>query len=47
MDGFFAHIEVKDGEVEKILAEMDEAKETIRRCYDRLVELGFVVIQRK
>ncbi len=44
MNGFFLQIEVKDGEIEKIMKELDEAQEKISECYQKLIELGVVTV---
>ena len=43
----FIRIEVRDGEVEKILRELSEAQEKIYECYNRLQEAGVLVISKE
>ena len=47
MSKFLAEIEIDEGELEAIFKEMEAAKETIYRCYDRLRELGLVTIKKE
>lgn len=47
MSSFFARFEVEEGEVEEILAELNEAKEKIRKCYSRLNGLGIMTIRKE
>ena len=42
----FIRIEVRDGEVEEILRELNEAQEKIYECYSKLKELGVLVISK-
>lgn len=44
MTGYEIRIEVKQGEVKKILEELDEAQEKIYDCYRRLQDIGVVTI---
>lgn len=44
MTGYHLRIEVKNGEVEKILKELDEAREKIYECYSRLQDVGVLTI---
>lgn len=39
-------IKVKDGEIEGILRELDEAQEKIRDCYSRLDKLGVLTVEK-
>lgn len=47
MRDFDIRIEIKDGEVEEILKELNEAQETIFKCYNRLINLGVMTIRQK
>jgi len=40
-------IEVQDGEIEKIMNEIDEAQKTIYQCYGKLQNLGVLKIAKK
>lgn len=40
-------IAIKDGEVEQIMKELDAAQEKIVECYDRLIALGVVVVEKE
>lgn len=44
---YLMRIEIQEGEVKKILDELTEAQETIRRCYHKLQDLGVVVLKEK
>lgn len=44
---YLFQIEVEDGEIDNILHELDQARETIYRCYSRLNDLGMVVVKNK
>lgn len=46
MNKYLIGIEVQDGEIEKIMEELQRAQETICTCYNRLVELGVVTIKK-
>lgn len=43
----FIRIEVKGGELEKIFQELNEAQEKICECYNRLQDLGVLVISKE
>lgn len=47
MKPYIIRIEIEEGEVKKILQELNEAQEKISQCYDRLIELGVVTIRGK
>lgn len=47
MTNYHMKIAIKDGEVEQIMREMDEAQEKIFECYDRLRALGVVVVEKE
>ncbi|MBR2216504.1 MAG: hypothetical protein IJ849_12230 [Selenomonadaceae bacterium] len=46
MNKYFIGIEVKDGEIEKILGELHEAQEKMGDCYRRLRDLGVLTIRK-
>lgn len=46
MTSYLMSIEVEDGEVETILKEMEAAQEKIYECYNRLRDLGVVVVRK-
>ena len=46
MTGYGIRITIKDGEVEKIMKEIDEAQMKLYDCYKRLKELGIVTIEK-
>lgn len=43
----FIRFEVEEGEVDKVLQELSEAQEKIRKCYSRLMDLGVMTIREK
>ena len=43
----FIRIEVRDGEDEEILRELNEAQEKIYECYSKLKELGVLVTSKE
>ena len=45
MTNYVLTIEIQDGAVQEILDELNEAQETIYRCYSRLMDLGVVTIR--
>jgi hypothetical protein len=45
LNNYALRIKVKDGEIEKIFAELNQAQETIRECYDKLFDLGVLEIE--
>ena len=47
MKDYFFRVEIDDQEVNQILHELSEAQETIRRCYNRLQEVGVVVVRKE
>lgn len=44
MTGGRIRIEIPEGKIKAIMDEMDQAQETIYRCYSELQNLGVVVI---
>lgn len=44
MNPYFVGLEIKDDEIERIMKELDEAQETIYRCYVQLKDLGVLTI---
>lgn len=44
---YLMQIEIQEGEVKKILDELMAAQETIWRCYNKLRDLGVVVLKEK
>lgn len=44
MTNYSIRIEVPEGEVSEILAELQEAQEQIGRCYNRLQLLGVITV---
>lgn len=46
MTNYSIRIEVEDGEIEQILKELNEAQETIFKCYNRLQTLGVLKIKK-
>ncbi len=44
MTAYSIRIEIQDGEVEKILKEMEEAQNKIYDCYSRLRDMGVVTV---
>lgn len=46
MTDYNIRIEVEDGEVEEILKELNEAQETIYKCYNKLQSLGVLKIKK-
>lgn len=47
MGNYVAVISVKDGELDEIMAELEEAQKKIYKCYNRLGELGVLRIEKK
>lgn len=47
MSNFLMHMEVPEGELQKIFEEIDQAQETIFQCYMRLQQLGVIVIKKE
>lgn len=47
MNGYLIRVEIRDGEIEQILRELNEAQEKIYQCYSRLQEAGVVVIRKE
>lgn len=45
MTGGRIRIEIPEGKIKAIMDEMDQAQETIYRCYSELQNLGVVVIR--
>jgi hypothetical protein len=46
MNDYMIRIEIPEGEVKKILNELTEAQQKIYECYDRLNDLGVVVLKK-
>ncbi|MCI8993000.1 MAG: hypothetical protein HFG80_09845 [Eubacterium sp.] len=44
MNGYFVRMEVKEGEIEKIMDRLTKAQETIYECYGELQELGVLTV---
>lgn len=47
MNGYSIRIEVQDGKVKEIMDRLNEAQQTIYRCYQELQDLGVVVVKEK
>lgn len=47
MRSYMIRIEIKQGEIESIMKEIDEAQDKIYKCYDRLTELGVLTIRKE
>lgn len=47
MSEYTATISVSDGELDEIMAKLNEAQETIYQCYSRLEKLGILRIEKK
>lgn len=47
MDNYSLRIQVKDGEVEAVLAELEKAQTVIRDCYCKLQNLGVLVVEKE
>ena len=45
MNSYAMKIKLPVGELKRILVELTQAQETIRKCYDRLYVLGFIEIE--
>ncbi|MCH5315760.1 MAG: hypothetical protein J1E81_07590 [Eubacterium sp.] len=45
MNNYNIRIEIEDGEVKQILKELNEAQETIYKCYIKLQSLGVLKIK--
>ncbi len=46
MNRYLMRIEIKQGEVERILNELHEAQEKIYECYSELENLGVITVSR-
>ncbi len=44
MNGYSVRMEVKEGEIEKIMDRLTKAQETIYECYGELQELGVLTV---
>ena len=47
MNNYDIRIEIQEGEVKEILDKLNEAKETIYNCYNRLQEIGVLTLKEK
>lgn len=47
MNKYSISIKAKDGELEEILKELNDAQEKIYRCYTRLQNLGVLIIDKE
>ena len=47
MERFLITLEVEEEELGSVLRELQEARETIYRCYSRLEEMGAIRVVRK
>lgn len=46
MNGYFTRIEIDPDELKQIFKDLDEAQQTVERCYNRLIDLGVVTIKK-
>lgn len=46
MDSYFMRIKIKDGEVEEVLNELEQAQKTIYECYEKLRTMGFLTVEK-
>ena len=44
MNGYSVRMEVKEGEIKKIMNRLTKAQETIYECYGELQELGILTV---
>ncbi len=44
MNGYSVRMEVKEGEIKKIMNRLTKAQETIYECYEELQELGVLTV---
>ncbi len=44
MNGYSVRMEVKEGEIKKIMDRLTKAQETIYECYGELQELGILTV---
>ena len=44
MNGYSVRMEVKEGEIKKIMDQLTKAQETIYECYGELQELGILTV---
>ena len=44
MNGYSVRMEVKEGEIKKIMDRLTKAQETIYECYEELQELGILTV---
>ena len=45
VNGCYIRIEIPDGELKAIMDEINKAQETIYKCYNRLQDLGVIIIK--
>lgn len=45
MKKFFVELSIEDSELAEVLHELEEARETIYRCYERLRDMDVVVLR--
>lgn len=46
MDRYHTSLEIDPDELKQIFKDLNEAQQTIERCYDRLISLGVVTIKK-
>ena len=44
---YLAQIRIEDEELNEILKELEEAREAILKCYDKLRGMGVIVVEKK
>jgi len=47
MNPYYMKVEVKDGELEQVMSELEQARQTIFNCNEKLRMLGVVVIKKE